>query len=336
LFWSDLLLALLDKRLSFKDKEGQSEYPQADQFWTEQITAYWTHFAIPLDTDKKRDWPSLSESEQTVIAKTLKGFTQAEVVIGNYWASLVPKWFKKPEIQNMAYAFAGFESVHSQAYAALQLKLGLNDFEAFLQEPSAKAKIDRLVNTKGSKNVEDIARSLAVFSAFNEGVNLFSSFAILMSFSRRDLLKGIGQIIRYSIRDESLHSRAGCWLFRTLMSEYPTYWTETLKEQIYDAARLTVQLEDEFIDQAFSLGDIESISHKDLKAYIRFRTNTKLKDLGLTSIYKNINKESLSNMEWFAVLSAGDQLQDFFAGKVVDYSKSSADFGFIIEDSAWT
>lgn len=323
-------MGLLDKRLVAKPVE----YQAAEEYWLKQQMSHWLHTEIKLAKDKG-DWGKLTEAEKSVIARTLKGFTQAEVVISNYWGALVPRWFKKPEIQSVAYTFAAFESIHQEAYAYLQMELGLDDFDAFLQEPTAKAKIDRLVSVKGSKNPEDIARSLAVFSAFNEGVNLFSSFAILMSFGQRNLLSGVGQIIKWSIRDESLHSQFGCWLFRTLVKENPEIWTDELKEQIYDAARLTVKLEDEFIDQAFSLGPIESIDHEGLKDYIRFRTNTKLKDLGLGSLYKNINKERLARLEWFAVLSAGLENQDFFNNRVVDYAVASADFDYVLSDEAW-
>jgi ribonucleoside-diphosphate reductase beta chain len=277
------------------------------------------------------DWKlKLTESEKSVIGTILKGFTQSEVFIQEYWGSMVSKWFKKPEIQMMAAAFASFESIHAVSYAYLNQSLGLEDFSSFLQEPTAKAKIDRLINTKG-KNKEEIAKSLAVFSAFNEGVNLFSSFAVLLNFSRFNKLKGVGQIIAFSIKDESLHSAAGCWLFRTLVGEFPDIWTDELKKEIYDAARLTVELEDAFIDKAFELGPIEGLDPADLKAFIRHRTNTKLGDLGLKMNWKAISKESLARMDWFDVLSSGVSMQDFFSGRVSDYSKGSVDFSGVWE-----
>lgn len=313
-------MGLLDRRLCY----GPFEYPLAHEYWLKQQTSHWLHTEIQMNSDVM-DWAlALSESERSVISRTLKGFVQSEVLIEDYWSNRVTRWFKKPEIQMMASAFASMESVHAVSYAYLQETLGMQDFDAFLHEPAAKAKIDRLLTTPG-KTSQEIARSLAIFSAFNEGVNLFSSFAILMSFSRRNLLKGVGQIIAFSIRDESLHSEAGCWLFRTFAEEYPEVLTEELKEALYDAARLTVELEDAFIEQSFSLGEIEGISSDDLKAYIRFRTNTKLKDIGLKGIWRP-NKDKLNNLDWFSVLSSGVELQDFFAGRVSSYSKGVADF----------
>lgn len=272
------------------------------------------------------DWKLvLNDGEKRVIGHILKGFTQSEIFIQEYWGRQVCKWFKKPEIQMMASTFSAFESIHAVSYAYLNQSLGLEDFDAFLHEPTAKAKIDRLIETRG-KSREEIARSLAIFSAFNEGVNLFSSFAVLLNFSRFNKMKGVGQIIAFSIKDESLHSDAGCWLFRTLVSEYPDIWTDELREEIYDAARLTVELEDAFIDKAFAEGPIEGLELADLKAFIRFRCNTKLNDLGLKKLWKKIDKDALERMSWFDVLSAGVGHNDFFASRVDSYSKGTIDF----------
>jgi len=301
------------------------EYEQAYKYWELQQQSHWLHSEISMASDIN-DWKmNLNESEKHVIGHILKGFTQSEVFIQEYWGQMVGKWFKKPEIQMMAAAFSSFESIHAVSYAYLNQSLGLEDFAAFLHEPTAKAKIDRLIGTKG-KTKEEIARSLAIFSAFNEGVNLFSSFAILLNFSRFNKLKGVGQIIAFSIKDESLHSDAGCWLFRTLVDEFPEIMTDTLKKELYDAARLTVELEDAFIAKAFEHGPIEGIDHNDLKTFIRFRTNTKLGDLGLKKIWKNLDKNSLERMAWFDIMSAGVSHSDFFASRVDSYAKGTVDF----------
>lgn len=301
------------------------EYEQAFDYWNKAQSAHWLHLEVSLASDIN-DWKLiLSESEKNVIGNTLKGFVATEIFIEDYWACKVSRWFKKPEIQMMASCFASFEGIHAVAYSYLEESLGIQNHEAFLHEPTAKSKIDRLINCKG-KGKEDIAKSLAVFSAFNEGVNLFSSFAILMSFSKRNLMKGLGKIIEFSIRDESLHSEAGVWLFNTFIKEFPEVMTDDLKQQIYESARLTVQLEDAFIDKAFELGPIEGLDPKDLKNYIRFRTNTKLSDLGLKYNWKNIDKESLNKLSWFDVMSQGVTNSDFFAGRETNYSKNALNF----------
>lgn len=320
-------MSLLTPRITY----SPFEYDQAYKYWELQQQSHWLHTEIAMASDIN-DWKmNLTESEKNVIGNILKGFTQSEVFIQEYWSQQVGKWFKKPEIQMMAATFSAFESIHAVSYAYLNDSLGLTDFSAFLHEPTAKAKIDRLISTRG-RSREEIAKSLAIFSAFNEGVNLFSSFAVLLNFSRFNKMKGLGQIIAFSIKDESLHSEAGCWLFRTLVQEYPEIWTDNLKKELYDAARTTVELEDAFIDKVFELGDIDGISAKDLKAFIRHRCNTKLTDLGLKSNWKNIDKEALKRMEWFDILSSGVSMQDFFSGRVTDYSRGTMDFSKIWEE----
>lgn len=305
-------------------------YPVAYDYWEKQQMAHWLHTEISMASDIN-DWMTkMTESEKHLIGHILKGFTQSEIFIADYWSNRVGKWFKHPEIQMMAATFSAFESIHAVSYAYLNDSLGLDDYEAFMHDESTKAKIDRLIAAKG-KSKQDIAKSLAIFSAFNEGVNLFSSFAILMNFQRFNKLKGLGQIIAFSIRDESLHSEAGCWLFRTFIEENPDIWDDELKKEIYDAARLTVELEDNFIDKAFELGSIEGLSKEEMKTYIRFRCNTKLEDLGLKKNWKNIKKENIQNMEWFDILSNGVEMQDFFAGRVSSYSKGSIDWSKMYE-----
>lgn len=304
------------------------EYDQAYKYWELQQQSHWLHSEIAMASDIN-DWKlNLTDSERNLVGHILKGFTQSEVFIQEYWSQMISKWFKKPEIQMMSAAFASMESVHAVSYAYLNQSLGLEDFSAFLHEPTAKAKIDRLITTKG-KSKEEIARSLAIFSAFNEGVNLFSSFAILLNFSRFNKMKGLGQIIAFSIKDESLHSDAGCWLFRTLVSEFPDLLTDELKKELYDAARVTVELEDGFIDKAFEVGEVEGLTAKDMKAFIRHRCNTKLNDLGLKKNWTNIDKEALKKMQWFDVLSAGTSHSDFFASRVDSYSKGTRDWSKI-------
>lgn len=317
---------LLTPRISY----GPFEYPEAYNFWLKQQQSHWLHTEFPMAQDVL-DYTSMLEKEKNVIRGIIRIFTQSEVFIEDYWSSKVARWFKKPEIQMMAHTFGAFESIHAVSYQHLVDELGLTDFNAFLSEPTAKAKIDRLINQPG-KTKEEIAISLAVFSAFNEGVNLFSSFAVLMNFSRFNKLKGVGAIVSASIKDESLHSEAGCWLFRTFVSEYPDIFTDELKKKIYDAARLTVDLEDAFIDKVFELGPIEGLDPYDLKQYIRFRTNTKLNDLGLKTNWKNLDKDALKRMEWFDILSSGISHSDFFAQRVTDYAKGVVDFSKIWED----
>lgn len=307
------------------------EYPQAYEYWERQQKSHWLHWEVSMSGDVN-DWKlRLSEAEKALIGHVLKGFTQSEVFIEDYWSNKVANWFKKPEIQMMANTFAAFETIHAVSYAYLNTTLNLEDYSAFLSDPTTKAKIDRLMETGNKKDIRTIAKSLAVFSAFNEGVNLFSSFAILLNFSRFNKLRGVGQIIAFSVRDESLHSEAGCWLFRQLIAENPEVWDDSLKKEIYEAARLTVTLEDDYIDKAFEHGAVEGLNAHDLKTYIRFRANTKLQDLGLKTNWRNLDAEAVKRVtSWFEPMTSGVEHADFFAGRVSTYTKSAISF-----DNIW-
>ena len=301
------------------------EYQTAFNFYKDQHRAHWLADEVPLASDLN-DWKlKLNDSERNLIGNILKSFAQTEVHVNDYWSTKVSIWFPKPEVQAMARVFADFESIHAEAYARLNEELGLDNFAAFLEDEEAKAKIDRLVETPG-ETLHEKALSLAIFSAFTEGVNLFSSFAVLMSFQLRNLMKGTGQIVEWSVRDESLHSKAGCWLFRTLVSENPDLDDHKLMGEIYKACEVSVNLEFDFIDKAFEMGDIEGLSKKQLKNFIKARANEKLNELGYSSLYNDVDPNLLRQMEWFNHLTSGKTHQDFFANRVTDYSKSTADW----------
>jgi len=322
-------MSLLEERVVYKP----FEYPQAYDYWLKQQQAHWLHTEVPMANDVS-DWKSnMKPHEKNVVGQILKGFAQTETVVNDYWSTLVTKWFRKPEVIMMGTTLGSSETIHAEAYSLLNEQLGLDDFSEFLEDEATMAKIESLMNVRdnhdGTPNWHERAKSLAIFSAFTEGVNLFSSFAVLLSFKMRNKLKGVGQIVEWSVRDESLHSNAGCWLFRTLMEEHPKFKTKKLIKEIEDAGRLAMKLEFDFIDKAFELGDLENLSKNELKNFIKQRINTKMSDLGLDSIVPSseIDKGALKTMKWFDAVIAGKQHTDFFASRVTNYSKGHVDWG---------
>jgi ribonucleoside-diphosphate reductase beta chain len=321
-------MSLKDERIVYKP----FEYVKAQEYWLKQHQAHWLHTEVPISQDVT-DWNSnLKDHEKNVIGGILKGFAQTETVVNDYWTSLVTKWFRKPEIIAMATTFGAFETIHAEAYALLNEQLGLDNFAEFLEDETTAAKIQSLMTVRdgnsGETDWHEAARSLAIFSAFTEGVNLFSSFAVLLSFKMRNKLKGVGQIVEWSVRDESLHSEAGCWLFRTLMQEYPELKTDKLIKDIEEAATLALELEFNFIDKIFEMGDLENLSKDELKNFIKHRVNTKMGDLGLKPLIPSdqIDKGALKQMLWFDAVVAGKQHTDFFANRVTNYSKGHMDW----------
>ena len=317
---------LLQERIVYKP----FEYQTAADYWLKQQQAHWLHTEVPMMSDVN-DWKqNLTKTEKNIIGSILKGFAQTETVVNDYWSGLVTKWFRKPEIIMMATTFGAFETIHAEAYSLLNETLGLENFDEFLEDEATMAKIENLTAVRdsfnGEKDIHEIAKSLAIFSAFTEGVNLFSSFAVLLSFKMQNKLKGVGQIVEWSIRDESLHSEAGCWLFRTLIKENPQLKTPELEAAINEAALLSLKLELDFINKVYEFGDLEGCSKYDLTNFIKNRVNTKLGDLGYSPILTDVDIKSVNNMKWFDALSAGKQHTDFFANRVTNYSKGTKDW----------
>ena len=303
------------------------EYQEASDYWLKQQQAHWLHTEVPMMSDIT-DWKqNLNATEKNIIGSILKGFAQTETVVNDYWTNLVTSWFRKPEIIKMGVTFGAFETIHAEAYSLLNETLGLDNFSEFLEDEATMAKIENLMNVRdahdGTPDWSARAKSLAIFSAFTEGVNLFSSFAILLSFKLRNLLKGVGQIVEWSIRDESLHSNAGCWLFRQLLEENPDLNTPELRASIEEAAKLSLKLELDFIDKVYEMGDLEGCPKYDLVSFIKHRVNTKMSDLGYGAIVNDIDPDAIKRMKWFDSLSAGKQHTDFFASRVTNYSKGA-------------
>ena len=315
--------SLIKERVVYKP----FEYPEAFDFYMKQQQAHWLWTEVPMMADVN-DWKqNLTDNEKNIIGSILKGFAQTETVVNDYWSTLVTKWFRKPEVIAMAVTFGCFETIHAEAYSLLNEELGLDNFAEFLEDETTMAKIENLMNVRdehdGTPNWHERAKSLAIFSAFTEGVNLFSSFAVLLSFKLRNKLKGVGQIVEWSIRDESLHSNAGCWMFRELMKEKPELNTPELKEDIRQAALLSLKLELDFIDKVYEMGDLEGCTKYDLVSFIKHRTNTKMADLGYDPVVNDIDMDAIQRMKWFDSLSAGKQHTDFFANRVTNYSKGA-------------
>ena len=313
-------MGLFDERIAYKPFEYPEYYTEG---WLKQAQAFWLHTEIPMSGDVK-DWnEKLTKEEKNLVGNILLGFAQTECAVSDYWTQKVVSWFPKHEIQQMAMMFGSQETIHAVAYSYLNETLGLEDFEAFLHEPATAERFDNLVSYDGTDPVE-IGRSLAIFSAFAEGVSLYSAFAVLYSFQLRNLLKGIGQQMKWSVRDESLHSRMGCRLYRH-MCEEKDFLKDTCKPHIVDAAHVMHDAEMKYIDKMFEAGDIEGLKSYDLKQFIKKRLNEKLVELGYKELAKEFkyDEEAAKNLDWFYHLTGGHTHTDFFAIRPTDYSKAN-------------
>ncbi|PIP60756.1 ribonucleotide-diphosphate reductase subunit beta [Candidatus Uhrbacteria bacterium CG22_combo_CG10-13_8_21_14_all_47_17] len=301
------------------------EYPEFFEYFRQQNQAHWLPTEVPMESDIADYRFRLSAEEKNLVIQILRFFTQGDIEVNNnYNSNLIPS-FPKPEIKMMLSAFAAMESTHVWAYSYLNDSLGLpeKEYSAFLEYESMKNKYDYIQNFDVSA-VEELAVNLAVFGGFMEGVSLFASFAILMNFPRLGKLKGVGQIVTWSIRDETLHSNGVCHLFRQIVQENQYIWTDTLRNRLYHACDDMVKLEDHFIDTCFSMGAVPGLKPEEVKQYVRFIADKRLNNLGLDKVYKVANP-----LSWLDIMINAKEHANFFENRATEYAK-----GAVVED--WT
>ena len=295
-------------------------YPWAYDAWLMQQRVHWLPEEVPLADDVK-DWHNkMTSEERNLLTQIFRFFTQSDIEVANCYMKQYSRVFEPTEVQMMLSAFSNMETVHIAAYSHLLDTIGMpeTEYQAFLHYKEMKDKVDYL-HKFDVKTKENVAQTLAVFGAFTEGLQLFASFAILMNFPRFNKMKGMGQIISWSVRDESLHTESIIKLFRTFISENPEIWTEEFQRSLYVTCSEMVEHEDAFIDLAFELGGVEGLAGLEVKEYIRYIADRRLTQLGLQPIYR-LEKNPLP---WMDEMLNGMEHTNFFENRSTEYSKAA-------------
>jgi glutaredoxin 3 len=291
-------------------------YPWAVELTKKHEEIHWVEDEAELSEDVQ-DWKmKLSDDEKEFITQILRLFTQSDVQVGsNYHEFLIPK-MKNNEVRNMLASFAAREGVHQRAYALLNDTLGLpeDEFHKFLEYKEMGDKLDFMANNNIT-SLSGLALALAQ-SVFNEGMSLFASFVMLLNFQRFGKMKGMGTIVEWSIRDESMHVQGNAKLFRTLCEEHPRIVNDELKSQIYEMAKNAVALEDKFVKLAYKGNEVEGLEEKDVKQYIRHIADRRLLQLGLKAKYKAKDNP----LPWLDWILNGASHDNFFEKRVTEYS----------------
>jgi glutaredoxin 3 len=306
-------MSLLEPSLVYKP----FKYPWAVEFASQHEKIHWGEWEAKLQDDVTQ-WQAgkLSPAEKNHITQILRLFTQSDVAVGtNYLEYYIPK-FKNNEIRAMLSSFVNREFVHQRAYALLNDTLGLpeEEYSAFLDYKYMKDKVDFMGDIDIHSH-QGTATAIAR-SVLNEGMSLFSAFAMLLNYQRFGKMKGMCEIVEWSVRDETMHCDGMVKLFRTFCDEHPKIINDEFKKSIYEMFRQAVSLEDRVIDAAFELGGVEGITPTDVKNYIRYIADRRLIQLGLKGNWK-AKENPLPWLDW--VLN-GDSFKNFFEGTVTDYN----------------
>ena len=311
-------LNLSEERSYFKP----FNYPWAYEAWLKHEQSHWLHTEVPMLEDVK-DWKNrLKENEKKFLTHIFRFFTQGDIdVAGGYVKNYLP-YFPQPEVRMMLCGFAAREALHIAAYSHLIETLGMPEstYNEFMEYEQMKEKHEYILDIS-SKNTtkENTAMHIAAFSAFTEGMQLFSSFIMLLNFPRHGKMRGMGQIVTWSIVDETQHAESMIKLFRTYIEENREIWNDDLKSKIYTIATRMVELEDKFIDLAFEMGEMENLKAEDVKEYIRYIADRRLISLGMKGIFKR----KKNPLPWVEEMINAPTHTNFFENRATDYAKGA-------------
>ena len=309
-------MSLLEDRPIYKP----FRYPWAYEAWLTQQRVHWLPEEVPLADDVK-DWhQNLTDVERHLLMQIFRFFTQADVEVNNCYMQHYSRVFKPTEVRMMLAAFSSMETVHIAAYSHLLDTIGIPEveYQAFLKYKAMKDKYDYMHSFEVDSPMA-IARTLAAFGAFTEGLQLFASFAILLNFPRHNRMKGMGQIVTWSVRDETLHCDSAIKLYKTFLAEQPGLDRKTLSQEIGEICRQVVTLEDAFINLAFELGPLPDLTAKQTKQYIRFIANRRLSQLGERPIYD----VQTNPLPWVDDMLNAVEHANFFEARATEYSRAS-------------
>jgi ribonucleoside-diphosphate reductase beta chain len=295
-------------------------YPWAFEFWRKQQQVHWIPEEVPLGEDCK-DWATkLSDSERNLLTQIFRFFTQSDIEVQDNYLERYSRVFKPTEIKMMLSAFANMETIHIAAYALLLETIGMPEaeFGAFMEYEAMRDKHDYM-HQFGVETEADVCRTLAMFGGFTEGLQLFASFAMLMNFPRFNKMKGMGQIVSWSVRDESLHCEGIIKLYHAFAKETKAV-TPAVADDIIDCCKTVVKMEDKFIDLAFEMGPVQGMTADDIKSYIRYIADWRLRQLGLPEVFGGVKENPLP---WLQVLLSGVEHANFFEARATEYSKAA-------------
>lgn len=310
-------MPLFESRTAYKP----FDYPWAYEAFVKSEQMHWLAREVPLNADVM-DWKSkLTDQEKHLLTQIFRFFTQADIDVASGYIDKYLPTFKPIELRMMMASFAAREAVHVQAYSTLIDEVGIpeSEYAAFMEIQEMSEKHEYFFTKR--EGIAGLAQDIAIFSAFGEGLQLFSSFVILLNFSRFGKMRGMSQIVAWSIRDESLHVESMLKVFHELLNENPQLWTDDFKRTLYQTARDMVAIEDRFIDLAYreAGGVVEGLTADEVKHYIRYIADRRLNQLGLKANY-GVEENPLP---WVDVIVNGKEHTNFFENKATDYSKAA-------------
>ena len=301
-------MSIFEKRTNYKP----FEYPDVLVFTEAMNKTFWVHNEVDFTADIQDYKVNLTDIQRTIFTRSILSIAQTEVCVKPFWADLY-KHFPKPELNGLGVTFAECEFRHSEAYSQILDVNGLQDeFYLALQSKPFKDYNDFVTSYMSS---EDIASKTTFFALVIENGGLFSRFANILAFTRfKGIMKNTSNIIAWTSSDEDIHANGGIWIINQLRKEG---YLKITQQEVKEMCEEYIQVESNLLDWIYEYGELEWFSKIDMINFIKQRIDDALVKAGFEKVFNTTSPK----MEWFNEEIYSQALDDFFAKRVVDYTK---------------
>jgi len=307
------------------------KYPHFYKTYKTLVGNYWQADEVNMTADIK-EFSNLTDDEQNAYLKII-GLLSTLDAPATRTALLLSLYSSDPSVQSILAVIAQQEAVHNESYSyVLSSIASLSDqIESFNTGRVDKVLLER--NEKITEVLNDFAENptidnilkIMVYVVLLEGMFFYSSFAFFYNLARNNKMVGTSTMISYINRDELIHSRFMCDLFRATLAENPELNTEELTQWVYGNFEHSVEQEVKW--SQYLLSDIEGIDMNEMEGYIKYRANKMLRQLGLSELYPDHIDNKMKWIRAYADNFDGTKT-DFFEQKSRQYTKTSDVNGF--------
>jgi ribonucleoside-diphosphate reductase beta chain len=294
---------------------------------------HWEPEDIQMQKDVEQ-WRSneITQNERWIIMMGIGYFSAAEGIVGDNIQHVVRELVTAPELKLVLGRHAHEENIHADSLLYMISSLGINPHECeamFEQIPTIVKKNEFVTRTSHAlrrdldltqaEHKKLLAKNIFVFGQCMEGTQFYGLFGMILALYRQNKFPGIGQMFRYTLRDESNHIEVFRNLFMDLIEENPDIWTYEFRDELVEMMREAITLEKEFIRDCLPVNAV-GLSADEFCQYIDFIADRRLAGCGLPAL----NPGATNPLPWLADLMDVRKEQNFFEGKVTDYQKASA------------
>ncbi len=309
------------------------KYQWAYDLYRDMKANHWEPEDVPMQKDCEH-WRSdeISDIERWIIKMGIGYFSGAEGIVGDNIIHVVRELVTAPELKLVLGRHAHEENIHADSLVYMISSLGINphECESILEGiPTVQKKTDfvssnsramrRDVDLTQTSAKQDLAKNIFLFGQCMEGTQFYGLFGMVLSLYRQNKFPGIGQMFRYTLRDESNHIELLRNLLMDLVEENPDIWTQSFRDELTQLMVEAVNLEKEFINDCLPVNAV-GLSAEEFTQYIDYIADRRLEGVGLPLLNPGVRNP----FPWLAEMMDIKKEQNFFEGRVTEYQKSSA------------